>query len=311
MRILGVDPGSGKGLSVFEPAADGGKTVDHVHARKVRKWWDDLNGPVLVGWDAPLWFYAGEEETFFTKRGKKGTNPGVATRPIEQFLQHGCQEERPPSAIKTGGFSGLSHWAVSQLTTGLPVPLLHSKDTVDSPRSKLLVRREDADVPSKIPMVVETHPAVTLWCALGPLPFADVETYKGKPTVCAELLSELKTKYPQVPDVELPKAADDALDAVASWLSAELFWTKEAMLLGSPVSGGSGCPRPTSPNGSSRRSKTLILTSMAEPGSGERLPSWRPRPRERAMRALIVSSTTIVSPAATSPGPPSESSSKR
>lgn len=76
MRIIGIDPAPGKGLSVFDPyRSDSGPVFYSVGARRAKTWFNELvastNRKVLIGWDAPL-------SADFSKT--------YTQRPIEKFL---------------------------------------------------------------------------------------------------------------------------------------------------------------------------------------------------------------------------------
>ena len=225
--VIGIDPGSGKGLQCFSD--DGWTTVSPNEAKhwvheKVKH-----GGPLLVTWDAPISFNAQYGLTF---RPIERSNS-----PIQKWLTEQQQSNcLAPNAVFVGGFSGLSHWVISCECLGMPFG--------DKPEGLTIAKsHRDLENSQKTKFVIEVHPAVSLavwWvatCGPGPLP-----KYKGalkaeeKQKARSKIWDHLKGKG-LVANLRTPKN-DDELDAWVAWKMGTDFLSEKAYWIGDPIAGG-------------------------------------------------------------------------
>lgn len=170
--ILGVDPASSRGATVFDGTRfhrlRSGEIAGHV-----------LRSPnTLVCWDAPLTGPPNEASQCF--------EGDLCTRVIEKYVGGGevrwtddeghlvprsqswrpksTSAEAPPKGISVRGFAGLSHWTITRRVLGLPRVGPYDAPLEALP-ARLLVGASASPPPPdpERPSVVEVHPAVGLW----------------------------------------------------------------------------------------------------------------------------------------------------
>lgn len=198
--VLGVDPASSKGATVFD-----GSAFRHLWPGEVAS---HLLGSqdALLCWDAPLTGPPSESAQSFegdlcTRVIEKYLGGGevrwtdAAGHPLPRTLAWKPAEGRdatPPTGISVRGFSGLSHWTVTRRVLGLPRVGPLDKPLEELP-ARLLVSRSIAPPhpDPRRPSVVEVHPAVALWLWLRDV--GDVDwAYKKSNTSAFAAFEKLK-----------------------------------------------------------------------------------------------------------------------
>ena len=209
-HVIGIDPAPTKPAIVFD--GDDFHSIKPLEIREyiieaAQKW-----SSLLIAWDAPLSF---DITDFYDRRVDKAVRKWIKTQEANRHFSE--------KAINVRAFAGLSHWAISCFTLGLPFG--------QPPRGLALL----SGVPTKEQIglfAIEVHPAVAMGAKWISRQFSDpFPRYKGNPTACAEIAERLC----------FPKDAgknDDTLDAYAAYWLGQLFLSGEASWLGNPATGG-------------------------------------------------------------------------
>ncbi|MBO6936804.1 MAG: DUF429 domain-containing protein [Deltaproteobacteria bacterium] len=247
MRVLGVDPASGKkGSACFGPSgnddeADGALGVDlGVGPVKLAKRLGKFHG--LVTWDAPLTGPADPESSELNEHD-------LTMREIESVWMKftgwdGKRKKKRVPGVSVLPYSGLSHWVVTRRILGLPLVGEFDK----TPSRELIFERPKK--PGRY--VVETHPTLALWIWQRRR-FKDYKSKKVKAEMrrrrahglWTALLNQLNVGelYPAAlatSSRSLRSMTDDELDARVGWLLGRLWLDGKAgvEMVGNERTGG-------------------------------------------------------------------------
>jgi hypothetical protein len=170
VAVLGVDCAAGKS-AIFDGNSFSSLTPPQLDDRLTT--FEQENDAGLVCWDAPLIGPPSVDEVsdsagaYSMRRIERFCNPARKGSPLWKIFGG----DSPPSGINTRGYSGMSHWAVTQALTGHP--RINSR-YLRQPRFPLLAESTDPDIGDRSPLAVtdvrlaEVHPAVALWLWVEP-----------------------------------------------------------------------------------------------------------------------------------------------
>lgn len=226
IRILGIDPKpSGKSHQVFASdqngdfsrqlpedlalqGLNGSGKLDHEGLGKLLERIEESKDRWLICWDAPLV----ESETFEIQSSS-------TMREIERRARkwNGVQNKlKRHRGLSTQGFSGCSHWVVSQRLLG--IPSIHSGHKIRK-NFRLLQDMSHfhdwSQNPSRKVAVAEVHPALSLaaWCDL-----KDVALPPYKTQNFGSAVETLANELPELKELgELSELNDDIVDAFVAW----------------------------------------------------------------------------------------------
>ncbi|MGO9122003.1 MAG: hypothetical protein ACLQPD_30870 [Desulfomonilaceae bacterium] len=234
MRILGIDPAPGKGLSVFDPyRPDNGEVFYQLEARKAKIWFNKLvessNRQIVIGWDAPL---SADFSATYTRR------------PIEELLWQKW------SAAAVQGFSTCQHWTISIDLLGRPLP----SDRVKEPDDRIPLLDEFQARTANFG-IIETHPAVAMavmWPKGQTFPkYKGVNTSEERSAIqtiqivlrqqAEKTFATAWTEFPELTPAGMNQS--DLLDAQISFLEVMACRTGRAIMLGDVFRGGFAVPR--------------------------------------------------------------------
>ena len=234
MRVIGIDPASGKGLDRYERGTHWGQRIRPGDARAWVRSQLSADAPPLFTWDAPI--------SFDAKFGLTERPLEASDSPMQKWLARQCADGKlAHRAVFVGGFAGLSHWAISCECLGMPFG-----DTPDGLRIAGTVEQMRSSSGGQ-GFVIEVHPAVSMavwWVALdcrGPFPRYKGNSGKGAAQHNRDaqriIWDELGTRGLVEEGTPVP-ASDDQLDAWVSWRMGVDFLVGKACWVGNPSVGG-------------------------------------------------------------------------
>jgi len=235
VRVIGIDPGSGKGLCSFD-----GNAYINTTAVNSRLWVEaQLAVPrrILLTWDAPISFDCAYS---------------LSTRPVERsqspvaiWVGEQVQAGRiAKKAVSIGGFSGLSHWVISCHCLGMPYGVSPDGLRIASHRNDVISSDESMS------WVIEVHPAVSMaiWWVEKNIEgaFPKYKRNKGNEENTGAELDHLAQERIWEAFVDAGLADDDPpgptnddqLDAWVAWKMGVDFLSGKACWVGTPHSGG-------------------------------------------------------------------------
>jgi hypothetical protein len=148
MKVIGIDiAGSGKSSKTWICDGETVYSANPENLYRLLKIWKRC-ADVLICWDSPLSVNI-EQENFHEK--------SFTTRKIESFLG-----KKLPDGITVSGYTGVSHWAISQFMLGYP-HVGGQMGEVNKSNVPYSLIEDEQDKPSMGHFLVEVHPAVAMY----------------------------------------------------------------------------------------------------------------------------------------------------